>query len=65
MSEKLRYADCIPCRRGKISIPDEGPGYDIKLNLVVRIQFWSSWELWSSLSLSLLPGPLRRSGGNS
>ena len=33
-------------------------GYDTKLYLVVRLQFWSFGGVWNTPSLPLLPGPL-------
>ena len=36
----------------------ESPGYNIKLHLMVRLQFWRSEECWLLSSLTLIPGPL-------
>ena len=37
-------------------IKKECPGYDTKLHLMMRLQFW---RVWSTPSFSLLPSPLR------
>ena len=43
---------------GKVSPRNELPGYDSKLNLMVKLQPEKLWWTWSILSLPLLPGPL-------
>ena len=34
-------------------------GYGIQLHLMMRVQFWKFWGVWSTLLLLLLPGQLR------
>ena len=38
----LEYADCLPPADGKTPSKKGCPGYDTKLLLIVKLQFWSS-----------------------
>ena len=47
------------CRRVRHSTTkNRCPGYDTKLHLIVRFQFWSIRKYGVTYSLPLLPGPL-------
>ena len=48
-----------PQQRGKTPTKKWCTRYDIKLHLIVRVQFWRSSGVWSTYSLPLRPGPLR------
>ena len=37
----LEYADCILFQKAKTPTPKRYPGYDTKLHLTVRLQFWT------------------------
>ena len=40
----------------RLSPPKKGcPWYEAKLHLMIKIQFWRSWGVWSAPSLPLLP----------
>ena len=44
VNDEYQFFNIIPC--GEFRLPKKRwcPGYDIKLHLVVRLQFWSSGE---------------------
>ena len=52
------------CSRKRVKMPSKkrgSPGFDIKLDLIVRLHFGSSGEYGVTPSLPLLLGPLRES----
>ena len=54
----LEYIDWMPWWRIRSPSPKGYPRYNIKLHLIVRLQFWRSGECRVTTSLSLLPRPL-------